>query len=259
MNASADGFTPLEMSERVTVSTGQSLEGVDIYLHPSATITGLITSKCVSGPVPWGSVSNSSLITIELSDYSGGLVVSVTGRTDPLLSYYHFMLNGSVELDGHVPQDYADYVSGFALGDYYLNARVNGYYQNDVVRVHVFDYSREIVVNMDLWGSGSFLVTVHFRESEGGDLCRGVKLEDCGVPQDGVLRVSVYAADGSLGGSYGTLVSAGEHQRECAGWGFWFKRSLRTAYWSVCDSGFFSWVRADNACSGSDWGRLHGG
>ena len=201
LNASADGFTPLEVTGRVTVSTGQSLEGVDIYLHPSATVSGLITSKCVSGPVPWGIVSNSSLITIELSDYSGGLVASVTGRTDPLLSYYHFMLNGSAELDGHVPQDYADYVSGFAFGDYVVNARVNGYYQKDVVRVHVFDYSREIVVTLDLWGSGSFYVTVHFRYSEGGDFAS--------VPNGGILRVSVYAADGTLGGSYGTLVGAG--------------------------------------------------
>jgi hypothetical protein len=107
------------------------------------------------------------------------------------LAYYSFSFNGSIELDGHVPQDYADYVSGLAPGDYYLKAYVNGYLQRDVVAVHVYEYSRSVSVPFDLWRSSQFNVTVHFMNSAGSP---------SPTPKDGMLTLEAYGLDGGIEG-----------------------------------------------------------
>jgi hypothetical protein len=207
LNASASGFAPTTMNETVNIYPGQSLAGVDIYVYPSATISATISSKCVNGLVPWGYAYNLSIgqiprpISVEISDSSGAQEALSAGVTDPSLAFYAFSFNGSVGLDGHVPQDMAGYVSGLESGDYYLKAFVNEYVQRDVVSVHVHDYSRAISVPFDLWRSGWFQVTVFFRDSEDGHAAP--------VPKGGQLTLQAYELDGTLRGSNSTFVPEG--------------------------------------------------
>jgi hypothetical protein len=202
LTASAAGFVPETLDRTVSVDPGQSLEGVDIYVYPSATISGTICSKCGVGAIPWGS-PNSHRISIELLD-SNLQPIEWLGKTNTTLTadqtYYYFSFNGSIELDGHVPQDRADYVSGLAVGDYYLQAYVNGYLQRDVVAVHVYDYSRIISVPFDLWRSSQFNVTVHFMNSTGSP---------GRTPKDGTLTLEAYGLDGGIEGYNATFVPKG--------------------------------------------------
>lgn len=206
LTASAAGFVPTTMNGTVSVYAGQSLHGIGIYVYPSATISGTIWSKCVGEPVPWGGASNSTTghahhpIAVEILDSSLGSIAVLTDNVDPLLVSYHFFFNGSIELDGHVPQDYAGYVSGLGSGDYYLNGYVNGYLQRDIVEVHVQDYSRAISVTFDLWRSSHFEVIVHFRDSAGSN---------SSTPHSGTLTVVAYGLDGTRLGSNSTFVPAG--------------------------------------------------
>jgi len=210
LTASVSGFTPNTVNRIFTVNPGQSLEGVDIYVSPSATISGTLCSKCGPGAVPWGYVYNSSFgqmrvpspISIELLDSDLNSVAFVPNATEYVATspYYSFAFNGSIELDGHVPQVHAAYVSGLQPGDYYLKGYVNGYLQRDVVAVHIYDYSRGISIPFDLWRSSQFNVTVHFMDSKGFP---------AGTPKNGTLRMKAYGVDGSLWGSNSTSVPAG--------------------------------------------------
>jgi hypothetical protein len=207
LNASASGFAPTSLNETVSVYPGQSSSGIDIYVYPSSTISVTISSKTVYGLVPWGYAYNLTIglvtrpITLEISNSSGAQMALEGGVTDPSLSFYHFLFNGSVQLDGHVPQDMAAYVSGLETGDYYLNAFVNEYVQRDIVLVHVNGYSRDISVPFDLWRSGWFQVTVFFRNTENGQLAP--------VPAGGTLSLNAYQLDGTLRGSNSTRVTRG--------------------------------------------------
>jgi len=199
LTASAAGFVPETLNRTVSVDAGQSLEGVDIYLEPSATISGSICSKCGVGAVPWGSAA-SHRISMEILDsnlQSIGFLATNATNVDPSQPYYPFSFNGAIDLDGHVPQDYADYVSGLAVGDYYLKAYVNGYLQRDVVAVHVYDYSRIISVPFDLWRSSQFKVTVHFVDV-GGSVSP--------TPRNGMLLLEAFGLDGGIEGYNTTSV-----------------------------------------------------
>jgi hypothetical protein len=208
LNASAAGFTPTPLNETVSVYPGQSSSGINIYVYSSPTISVTISSKTIYGLVPWGYTYNLTIgqvprpITLEISNSTGAQMALAVGVTDPSLSYYHFLFNGSVELDGHVPQDMAAYVSGLETGDYYLNAFVNEYVQKDIIAVHVNNYySRSISVPFDLWRSGYFQVTVSFRNTENGQLAP--------VPAGGILQLNAYQLDGTLRGSNSTFVKQG--------------------------------------------------
>ena len=142
-------------------------------------------------------------ISIELSDSSGAQQAVAADNTDPSLAFYHFTFNGSVKLDGHVPQDDAAYISGLAAGDYYINAFVNEYVQRDIIAVHVPDYSytqnymRGLSVSFDLWRSGWFQVTVQF------------PVHQTPLQAGGQLTLSAYQLDGTLRGSNSSLVPEG--------------------------------------------------
>ena len=199
LTASAAGFVPETLNRTVSVDAGQSLEGVDIYVYPSATISGTICSKCGVGAIPWGSAA-SHRISMELLDsnlQSIGFLATNATNVDPSQPYYPFSFNGAIELDGHVPQDRADYVSGLTVGDYYLQAYVNGYLQRDVVAVHVYEYSRIISVPFDLWRSSQFNVTVHFKDA-GGSVSP--------TPQNGMLLLEAFGLDGGIEGYNTTSV-----------------------------------------------------
>ena len=204
LNATAAGFAPTPLNESVSVYPGQSSSGIDIYVYPSSTISVTISSKTIYGLVPWGYTYNLTVgvvprpITLEISNSSGAQMALAAGVTDPSASYYNFLFNGSVEVDGHVPQDMAAYVSGLETGDYYLKAFVNEYVQKDIIAVHVNDYSRSISVPFDLWRSGWFQVTVFFRNAENG--------QPAPVPAGGTLQLNAYQLDGTLIGSNSTFV-----------------------------------------------------
>jgi hypothetical protein len=206
LTASASGFVPTTNIENVSVHAGQSLEGIDIYVYPSATISGSICSKCASEPVPWGYNSSgreARPISIEILDSNLNPIAELANRTnyDPSSSYYTFSFNGSTGLDGLVPQDYAAYVSGLEPGDYYLEARASGYFQTNVIAVHVYEHTRSISVPFDLWRTSWFEVTVFFTDYEGGP--------PSPVPKSAQLKVEAYSLDGTLWGSNATSVPEG--------------------------------------------------
>jgi len=198
LTASAAGFVPETLDRTVSVRAGQSLEGIKIYVYPSATISGTICSKCGVGTIPWGSIS-SRPISVEMLDSNLQSKAWIANSTyfDPSQPYYQFSFNGSIELDGHVPQNYADYVSGLEPGDYYLKAYVNGYLQKDVVAVHLYEHSRSVSIPFDLWRSSQFNVTVHFVDSTGSA---------SSTPKKGTLTLQAYALDGGIEGWTSTSV-----------------------------------------------------
>jgi len=198
LTASAAGFVPETLDRTVSVNAGQSLEGIDIYVYPSATISGTICSKCGVGAIPWGNAT-SRPISIEIldSNLQSKAWVATNKTYDANQTYYSFSFNGAIEKDGHVPQDHADYVSGLAAGDYYLKAYVNGYLQRDVVAVHVYEYSRSVSVPFDLWRSSQFSVTVHFVDVTGSA---------SPTPKNGALTLEAYGLDGGIEGYNRTSV-----------------------------------------------------
>jgi hypothetical protein len=206
LTASASSFVPTTMSRTISVYPGQSLEGVDIYVSPSATISGTIYSKCASQLVQWGYNSSGRVprpISVEILDFKLNSIAVLANYTnyDPSSVYFPFSFDGSTELDGHVPQDYAAYVSGLESGDYYLEAHATGYLQRDVVAVHVYNYSRSISIPFDLWRTSYFNVTVHFMDSQ------GLPAETL---NNGTLSLKAYTLDGTVWGSSSALVPAGQ-------------------------------------------------
>ena len=201
LTASAAGFVPETLDRTVSVNAGQSLEGINIYVYPSATISGTICSKCGVGAIPWGG-SGSRPISVEILDSNLQSKAWIANSTyfDASQPYYQFSFNGSTELDGHVPQDRADYVSGLAAGDYYLKAYVNGYLQRDVVAVHVYEHSRGVSIPFDLWWSSQFNVTVHFMNATSSP---------GRTPKDGMLTLEAYGLDGGIEGYNRTSVPKG--------------------------------------------------
>jgi len=209
LTASAAGFFPTTLNATVTVYAGQSLEGIDIHVYPSTRISGTICSKCGPGSIPWGiynvSAGHITLpppITVEILDSNLELKATLANKTgyDPSQAYFSFSFDGSIDLDGHVPQDNAGYVSGLEPGDYYLKAYASGYLQKDIVAVHVYEYSRSISVPFDLWRSSQFNVTVHFMDSEGTHNI---------TSKSGRLTLRAYSLDGTLWGSNNTIVPKG--------------------------------------------------
>jgi len=51
LTAYAAGFVPRTLSTQITVKTGQSIHGIDIYVYPTAKIQTRVYSKCPTGPV----------------------------------------------------------------------------------------------------------------------------------------------------------------------------------------------------------------
>ncbi|MEM3865863.1 MAG: hypothetical protein QXL69_00485 [Candidatus Bathyarchaeia archaeon] len=57
LTASAAGYSNTTKPELVAVASGQSLEGVDIYMLPAPKIEGTVWSKCNGVLYPWGAIS----------------------------------------------------------------------------------------------------------------------------------------------------------------------------------------------------------
>ena len=212
ITVSAAGYPPLTLDQPISVHAGQSLEYFDIYLGLGVNITGTIWSKCGSGPVLWGSVYPSLSfctrfpsprpIRIELLDRDGNLLAYREAYTNPVSSNYYFSLNRSIEIDGHVPQNRRDYISGIKQGDYYLKAYVNGYVQMENKIVHVHNNTDLVHVSLDLQASNRFNATIHFKDMPKGRLVS--------TSRDHVLVLEAYDLYGTLKGKNITCVPAGK-------------------------------------------------
>jgi hypothetical protein len=53
LTAHAAGFVPRTLATQITVKRGQSLNGIDIYVCPTAKLQTKVYSKCPTGPVDW--------------------------------------------------------------------------------------------------------------------------------------------------------------------------------------------------------------
>jgi len=200
LTASAAGFPPATLDRTITVMAGQSLEGVDIYLNPSATVSGTVWSKCKGSLIQWNRVLPIKIVLLNLT---ANMVAYTQGFVNPSAHNYNFTIDGRILLDGHVPQDYSDYVSGLDLGDYYVKVYVNGYLQSDVSLVHVADYLSALRIQIDVEKSGWFEVTVHFKDYANGSTTP--------LPSSRSLTLEAYDLQGILKGLNVTVVPLGSH------------------------------------------------
>jgi len=157
LTVSAAGMPPVTLERSLTVLAGQSLDGVDIYLHPGARVSGRVWSKnCTLGEkIPWGTAYS---ITVTLYDLGWKSLSSITGTTDANADNYNFTFGSApfwlvnTDFTGQIPQDYAGYVSGLEPGVYYVNATVSNYAQRELYTIVVpgLEYTGGIYLEMDL-------------------------------------------------------------------------------------------------------------
>ncbi len=157
LTVSAAGMPPVTLERSVTVLAGQSLDGVDIYLYPGARVSGRVWSKnCTLGEkMPWGTAYS---ITVTIYDIGWRSLSSITGTTDANADNYNFTFGSAplwlvnTDYTGHIPQNYAGYVSGLQPGVYYVNATVTNYAQMQLYTIVVpsFEYTGAIYLEMDL-------------------------------------------------------------------------------------------------------------
>jgi len=157
LTVSAAGMPPVTLERSVTVLAGQSLDGVDIYLYPGARVSGRVWSKnCTLGEkIPWGTTYS---ITVTVYDLGWKSLSSITGATDANADNYNFTFGSAplwlvnTDYTGHIPQNYAGYVSGLQPGVYYVNATVTDYAQMQLYTIVIpsFEYTGAIYLEMDL-------------------------------------------------------------------------------------------------------------
>jgi len=157
LTVSAAGMPPITLERPVTVLAGQSLEGIDIYLHPGARVSGRVWSKnCTLGEkIPWGTTYS---ITVTIYDVGWKSLSYITGTTDANADNYNFTFGSApfwlvnTDYTGHIPQNYAGYVSGLEPGVYYVNATVTDYTQMQLYTIVVpsLEHAGAIYLEMDL-------------------------------------------------------------------------------------------------------------
>ena len=157
LTVSAAGMPPVTLERSVTVLAGQSLDGVDIYLHPGARVSGRIWSKnCTLGKkIPWATAYS---ITVTLYDMDWNSLSSITGTTNASADNYNFTFGSApfwlvnADFTGQIPQDNAGYVSGLEPGVYYVNATVSDYTQKELYTIVVprLEHTGAIYLEMDL-------------------------------------------------------------------------------------------------------------
>jgi len=230
ITAYAAGYEPAYRPWTVSVAAGQSLEGVDVYLTESVIISGTVLSKNPEGNlIPWGTLAgiNSTCagpgavpraINIDLLDLAGNPVASTsapygtTSFTVPTATSFDFVIQNQFGFDGRIPQDYANYTSGLAWGDYLLQAYVTSYIQIAEVRVHVDNSTADTETVLPLIRTGSITVTVHFRYSNNILVDEPLTAFDNNgqpVPVGGTLTVSAYDQEGILRAQNVTSVPPG--------------------------------------------------
>lgn len=215
ITAYAAGYIPTTRPTTVNVGPTQSLEGVDIYMTESVNITGTVLSKSAEGSlIPWGNLFGISgqptnrSISVKLLNLDGSVAASIPPpssfalTTDGHATSFPFAIQYQVAFDGRIPQNYANFTSGLTSGDYLLYAYVTSYIQLEEVYVHVGNETTTTVSTIPLIRSGTFIVTVHFRNLNstiGPDI----------LQVDSTLTVSAYDQQGVLRAQNTTSVAAG--------------------------------------------------
>jgi hypothetical protein len=210
ITAYAAGYIPTTRPTTVSVLAAQSLVGVDIYMKRSVNITGTVLSRSSDGlPIEW-QAANRTAVRVEVLTLDG----SVAGRTPAPNTPFKRITNSSrdfpfyiqwqVDLDGRIPQSYANYTSGLVAGDYLLQASVNSYVQFDESRIHVGNDTTFVRSEIRLIRTGSFNVTVHFQDLNS-------TLKETVVPKGGTLTVQAFDREGNVGGRGTQRVPAWSH------------------------------------------------
>ncbi len=168
---SASGFPPMTLDRPISVHKGQSLEGIDAYIGEGLIANITVWSKCCGRPIRWG---EKLPIAVELLDMNLRSIASTSfpGVPSPLHytdedSYNHELSLNATEYTGHVPQDYATYVSGIPPGDYYVRAYVWGYIQTRDYVISAHNGTSSIDLEMDLHRSGRLEVMLNFKDLPG--------------------------------------------------------------------------------------------
>jgi hypothetical protein len=219
LNATAAGFSPVELSYNVMLKSGQSLTGVDIFLERSPSLSVQVLSRRMGEPEPWGvyyvaGEKRNKNVTLEILDYTNLTVVSRIAEeaAGPEKTDYMFNYNGSKDLDGHIPQEAAGYVAGISTGAYCLRVWVNGYIQPSALNEYVLrrdcavsfsQNEQHMRVDLPLEKTGILTVTVHFLNSTQTRLSY--------VLFSGTLRVEAYDIDDELRASNSTSVKVGPY------------------------------------------------
>jgi hypothetical protein len=214
ITAYAAGYIPTTKPTTVNVGPAQSLETVDIYLTRGVNITGTVLSEDGRGSlIQWGTLSGFSgatprPITIRLANLDGSVAASTSAPygfvasdlTNPTLHYFNFAIHDQFGWDGRIPQNFANYTSGLGFGDYLLYAYVTSYIQLEEVRVHVANATSQTISVIPLIRSGSFNVTVHFKDLNS-------TIAEAPIGQTAVLTVSAYDQNGVLRAQNTTFIT----------------------------------------------------
>ena len=229
ITAYAAGYIPTTRPTTVNVGPTQSLEGVDIYMTESVNITGTVLSTSAEGlPIPWGTLFGIDIsghshptnrsISVKLLNLDGSVVASIPPPSSfALTTQYHatsfpFAIQYQIGFDGRIPQNYANFTSGLTSGDYLLYAYVTSYIQLEEVYVHVGNETTKTVSTIPLIRSGTFNVTVHFRDLNstiGPDQLNNVNANIGQLEVNSTLTVSAYDQQGILRAQNTTFVAAG--------------------------------------------------
>jgi len=179
LNATAAGYAPAELSYPIVLKAGQSLEGVDIFLERSPVTTVIALSRWMKQPAEWDYTYSFSLrqprkITLEVFDLWNTTIRLWNRTTDPLTTSHIFEYRGERDLDGHIPQDNANYTGGIGPGRYYFRVWVNGYLQPSAANEWAWTNECAVVfsrneenrrISILLEKTGILKVTVHFMNS----------------------------------------------------------------------------------------------
>ncbi len=115
-------------------------------------------------------------ITIEILDSLGQSERLLQNVTDPDLDRFDFTYDGSIDLDGHIPQDGSGYIAGIAGGLHIVRVWVNQYVQRNViqlpgtattitgVQVRLPNQEGLTGIQLDVHRSGLAEVLVHFKD-----------------------------------------------------------------------------------------------
>jgi len=218
LNATAAGYAPGELPYPILFKAGQSMEGVDIFLEHSPVTTIVALSRWVKQPAQWGALRNGTdiasknkTITLEVFDLWNTTIRLLNSTTDNKTTFHTFVYRGERDLDGHIPQDNANYTGGIGPGRYYFRVWVNGYVQPSAANEWVWRNECAVVFSRNeqnrrieilLEKMGSLRVTVHFTNSTQtfGEATTG---------QSGTLIVEAYNIIEEMRARNSTFVPAG--------------------------------------------------
>jgi len=202
LNATAAGYAPRELTYPILLKAGQSMEGVDIFLEHSPVTIVVALSRWMKQPAEWGAFRSGTdisdqpkIITLEIFDLWNTTIRLLNSTTGPKTTSHTFVYCGNVDLDGHIPQDNANYTGGIGPGRYYFRVWVNGYVQPSATNEWAWRNECAVVftrneqnrrIDILLEKTGILRVTVHFTNST------QVMLHESETLYNGTLTVEAY-------------------------------------------------------------------